>query len=82
MPPNNVLWNIIRWSEGEDRLVQKLRRINKEKHFGDGTEKGEPRRINCRQSRISPPLSRLCGPVCGFRREGKETPLTPIPAPV
>ena len=33
MPPNNVLWNIIRGSEGEDRLVQKLRRINKEKDF-------------------------------------------------
>lgn len=39
MPPNNVLWNIIRGSEGEDRLVQKLRRINKEKDFGEGPRK-------------------------------------------
>ena len=39
MPHNNVLWNIIRWREGEDRLVQKLRRINKEKDFGNRPRK-------------------------------------------
>ena len=33
MIPNNVLWNIIRGPKGEDRLMPKLRHINKEKDF-------------------------------------------------
>ena len=60
--------------------MQKLHRINKEKDFWGGHRKNI-RKIDCRQSQITP-LSQLCGLVCGFRRKGKETPPVPMPAPV
>ncbi len=41
------------------------------------SKENKPRRSTAGKTR-SPPLSHLCGPVCGFRREGKETtPLLP-----
>ena len=55
----------------DDHPMQKLHRINKEKDFWGGHRKNI-RKINCWQSQITP-LSRLCGPVCGFRSRSKET---------
>ena len=53
--------------------MQKLRRINKEKDFWNVLKKEKTWKINCRKSQITP-LSQLCGPVCGFCREGRKTP--------
>ena len=53
--------------------MQKLRRINKEKDFWNVLKKEKTWKINCRKRQIAP-LSQLCGPVCGFCREGKKTP--------
>ena len=82
MPPNNVLWNIIRWSEEEDRPVQKLCRINKEKDFWEWTRK----RINLEDRLPAKPDPLRC-PTCvglcaAFAGRVRKHPLTPMQAPV
>ena len=54
--------------------MQKLRHINKEKNFLEWPRKRRNPEDQLAAQPDGPPLSRLCGPVCGFGSRSKEIP--------